>query len=226
MKDVICQCQCGDIIQPNDDALCGNCALEFHANKRTIESLKREIATLKEALEKAQADNRSLVEQMNGMAISTQQLEVIRMTRTEYIKAINKTNSSKEPEDVKSMRRLLIVEKYVESLEIQCESHLIALMLSRKEIARLQADNRSLVEQMNVMALKPNQEVIEWIYTLYNPVTSRIYNLPTEGRLCIIELFSGKYDIVWWISDGLDETGWDGYGEDDVKRWAYLPKGV
>ena len=28
----------------------------------------------------------------------------------------------------------------------------------RKEIAQLQADNRSLVKQMNAMALKPNQE--------------------------------------------------------------------
>lgn len=96
----------------------------------------------------------------------------------------------------------------------------------KTEIAQLQADNRSLVEQMNQMALKPNQEIIEWIYTLYNPEINRIYNLPTEDRLCIIELFSGKYDLVWWIGDGLDETGWDGYGEGEVKRWAYLPKGV
>jgi Lar family restriction alleviation protein len=31
----------------------------------------------------------------------------------------------------------------------------------RNEIAQLQADNRSLVEQMNQMALKPNQTIIE-----------------------------------------------------------------
>ena len=74
MKDILCQC--GDIIQPNDDALCGACALEFYANKRKIESLKREIATLKEALESSQADNRSLVEQMNAMALKPNQ-EVI-----------------------------------------------------------------------------------------------------------------------------------------------------
>lgn len=64
------------------------------------------------------------------------------MTRTEYIEAINKTNSSKESENVKSMRRLLIVEKYVESLELQCESHLIALMLSRKEKQLLETQLR------------------------------------------------------------------------------------
>lgn len=34
-------CQCGDAIQPNDDALCGTCALDFHDNKRTNEKLKK-----------------------------------------------------------------------------------------------------------------------------------------------------------------------------------------
>jgi phosphoglycerol transferase MdoB-like AlkP superfamily enzyme len=64
------------------------------------------------------------------------------MNRTEYIKAINKTISSKESENIKSMRRLLIVEKYVESLELKCESHLIALMLSRKEKQLLETQLR------------------------------------------------------------------------------------
>ncbi len=64
------------------------------------------------------------------------------MTRTEYIEAINKTISSKDSENVKSMRRLLIVDKYVESLELQCESHLIALMLLRKEKQLLETQLR------------------------------------------------------------------------------------
>ena len=62
-------CQCGDAIQPDDDALCGTCAMDFHDNKRTIERLKRENANLKTEIAKLQADNRSLVEQMNKMAL-------------------------------------------------------------------------------------------------------------------------------------------------------------
>ena len=96
----------------------------------------------------------------------------------------------------------------------------------RKEIAQLQTDNRSLVEQVNKMALKPNQAVIEYFYPKYNPITKRLENLPTKECLCIVELYSGKYEIVWWISAGFEETGWDGYCVDEVKSWAYLPKGV
>ena len=96
----------------------------------------------------------------------------------------------------------------------------------RKEIAQLQADNRSLVEQMNAMALKPNQAVIEYFYPKYNPENRRIENLPTEECPCIVELYSGEYDIVWWIDGGFEETGWDGYCVDEVKSWACLPKGV
>jgi len=93
------------------------------------------------------------------------------------------------------------------------------------EVAQLQADNRSLVEQMNQMVLKPNQSVIEYFYPKYNPITKRLENLPTKECLCIVELYSGEYKIVWWISVGFEETGWDGYCVDEVKSWAYLPKG-
>ena len=96
----------------------------------------------------------------------------------------------------------------------------------RKEISQLQADNISLVEQVNQMALKPNQAVIEYFYPKYNPITKRLENLPTKECLCIVELYSGEYEIVWWISAGFEETGWDGYCVDEVKSWAYLPKGV
>jgi len=94
------------------------------------------------------------------------------------------------------------------------------------EVDQLQSDNRSLVEQMNQMALKPNQAVIEYFYPKYNPITKRLENLPTKECLCIVELYSGEYEIVWWISAGFEETGWDGYCVDEVKSWAYLPKGV
>ena len=94
------------------------------------------------------------------------------------------------------------------------------------EVDQLQSDNRSLVEQMNQMALKPNQAVIDYFYPKYNPITKRLENLPTKECLCIVELYSGEYEIVWWISAGFEETGWDGYCVDEVKSWAYLPKGV
>lgn len=64
------------------------------------------------------------------------------MTRTEYIETINKTNSSKESENVKSILKLLIAEEYIESLELECESHLSSLMLSRKEKQLLEAQLR------------------------------------------------------------------------------------
>lgn len=67
-------CQCGDQIVPNDDALCGTCALDFHENKRAIQSLKRELAALKKEntslkteIAHLQADNRSLVEHWNQL---------------------------------------------------------------------------------------------------------------------------------------------------------------
>lgn len=94
------------------------------------------------------------------------------------------------------------------------------------EVAQLQADNCSLIEQMNQIALKPNQAVIEYFYPKYNPITKRFENLPTKECLCIVELYSGKYEIAWWIGDGFEETGWDGYCVDEVKSWAYLPKGM
>ena len=73
-------CQCGDAIQPDDDALCGACALDFHANKRTIERLKRELAAvknenanLKTEIAHLQADNRSLVEQVKQITLKPNQ---------------------------------------------------------------------------------------------------------------------------------------------------------
>ena len=105
-----------------------------------------------------------------------------------------------------------IKDEYISSLEV--------------ENANLRTDNRSLVEQMNQMALKPNQAVIEYFYPKYNPITKRLENLPTKECLCIVELYSGEYEIVWWISAGFEETGWDGYCVDEVKSWAYLPKGA
>lgn len=85
------------------------------------------------------------------------------------------------------------------------------------EVAQLQADNRSLVEQMNQMALKPNQEIIEWHqHPLY----------PDTSRCCIVECT----DNCFYIAHHSDIDGWlhsITYKQLlNVKSWAYLPKGV
>lgn len=108
----------------------------------------------------------------------------------------------------------------------QCFHKDETISVLKNRITELEFDNRSLVEQMNAMALKPNQAVIEYFYPKHNPENRRIENLPTEECHCIVELYSGEYDIVWWIDGGFEETGWDGYCVDEVKSWAYLPKGV
>lgn len=134
----------------------------------------------------------------------------------------------------------MIKDEYIASIEVevaqlkkdklefnaQCFHKDETISVLKNRITELELDNRSLVEQMNQMALKPNQAVIEYFYPKYNPITKRLENLPTKECLCIVELYSGEYEIVWWISAGFEETGWDGYCVDEVKSWAYLPKGV
>ena len=134
----------------------------------------------------------------------------------------------------------MIKDEYISSLEIeiaqlkkdklefnaQCFHKDETISVLKNRITELEFDNRSFVEQVNKMALKPNQAVIEYFYPKYNPITKRLENLPTKECLCIVELYSGEYEIVWWISAGFEETGWDGYCVDEVKSWAYLPKGM
>jgi hypothetical protein len=84
------------------------------------------------------------------------------------------------------------------------------------EVAQLQADNRSLVEQMNQMALKPNQEIIEWHqHPLY----------PETSRCCIVECT----DNCFYIAHHSDIDGWLNAATyeqlSNVKSWAYLPIG-
>ena len=116
--------------------------------------------------------------------------------------------------------------KEIEQIMLSHEQATNEALKLQKRVHELESDNRSLVEQMNAMALKPNQAVIEYFYPKYNPENRRIENLPTEECPCIVELYSGEYDIVWWIDGGFEETGWDEYCVDEVKSWAYLPKGV
>ena len=86
------------------------------------------------------------------------------------------------------------------------------------EIPQLQADNRSLVEQMNQMALQPNQEVIEW--------HGYPEEKPEPSRCCIVECKNFCYHIAHHseIDGWLDSVTFDVLSE--VKSWAYLPKGV
>lgn len=85
------------------------------------------------------------------------------------------------------------------------------------ENAKLQADNTSLVEQMNQMALQPNQEVIEW--------HSYPEEKPEPSRCCIVERKNFCYHIAHHseINGWLDSVIFDVLS--DVKAWAYLPKG-
>ncbi|MDD2314425.1 MAG: hypothetical protein PHX12_06115 [Proteiniphilum sp.] len=96
-----------------------------------------------------------------------------------------------------------IKDEYIASLEV--------------ENANLKADNRSLVEQMNQMVLKPNQEIIEWHqHPLY----------PDTSRCCIVECT----DNCFYIAHHSDIDGWlhsITYEQLlNVRSWAYLPKGA
>jgi len=73
----------------------------------------------------------------------------------------------------------MIKDEYIASLEA--------------EIAQLQTDNRSLVEQMNQMALKPNQAIIErHEYDHDNPET-----YPPKRRSYLCETISGFVELFW-----------------------------
>lgn len=93
--------------------------------------------------------------------------------------------------------------------------YLMSLIMQRdKDIAKLHADNRSLVEQMNAMALRPNQEIIEW------------HDYPDEkperNEWCLVVTTRNS------IMSDLYLNGVRGFTEfgNFVLRWAYLPKGV
>ena len=95
--------------------------------------------------------------------------------------------------------------------------YLMSLIMQRdKDIAKLQADNRSFVEQMNDMTMKPNQEVSEWHqHPLY----------PETSRCCIVECT----DNCFYVAHHSDIDGWlnaTTYEQlSNVKSWAYLPIG-
>ena len=100
----------------------------------------------------------------------------------------------------------------------QCFHKDETISVLKNSITELEFDNRSLVEQMNQMALKPNQEVIEW--------HGYPEEKPEPSRCCIVECKNFCYHIAHHseIDGWLDSVTFDVLSE--VKAWAYLPKGV
>ena len=101
------------------------------------------------------------------------------------------------------------------------------------EIPQLQSDNISLMEQMNKMVCKPNQEIIEW--------HECSEGVPTDSGHYLILCEDGDVFIDWY-NNGSDEAGnpedhcpwgdpeWrievQDPGAYKVIAWAYLPKGI
>ncbi len=86
----------------------------------------------------------------------------------------------------------------------------------KKNELRLQRENRMLSELIDKMALKPNQEIIEWHqHPLY----------PETSRCCIVECT----DNCFYIAHHSDIDGWLNAATyeqlSNVKSWAYLPIG-
>ena len=102
-------------------------------------------------------------------------------------------------------------------LNAQCFHKDETISVLKNRITELEFDNRSLVEQMNKMALQPNQEVIEW--------HSYPEEKPEPSRCCIVERKNFCYHIAHHseIDGWLDSVAFDVLSE--VKSWAYLPKG-
>ena len=80
------------------------------------------------------------------------------------------------------------------------------------ENAKLQADNRSLVEQVNQMAMNQNQEVIEWHkYPEEKPIDGRHLFWDSDGNAPHVLPYN---DIVVRDNPGVFST---------QTHWAYLP---
>ena len=106
------------------------------------------------------------------------------------------------------------------------------------EVAQLQADNRSLVEQVNQMALKPNQEVIEWHNYLEEKPTntdcSRSSIVPSRVGVVIkykkheCEKPKIGVDTYWFNFPKGNNSMFESQFDPTViiLAWAYLPKGV
>ena len=123
------------------------------------------------------------------------------MTKAEYEARMSELYFNRNLQQInKLLLKCAAKEKYIASLEA--------------EVAQLQADNRSLVEQANQMALQPNQEVIEW------------HSYPEEkpektGYYIIYCTILNRVTFDFWHNDTQE---WDRYSK-YILAWAYLPKG-
>ncbi len=96
------------------------------------------------------------------------------------------------------------------------------------ENANLKADNRSLVEQMNAMALKPNQAIIErHEYDHDNPET-----YPEKRGFYLCESASGKIELFWsplgqeWYTTEVHDKVYNHFQINAYYTWVKAPKGV
>ena len=98
----------------------------------------------------------------------------------------------------------------------QCFHKDETILVLKNRITELEFDNRSLVEQMNQMALKQNQEIIEWHqHPLY----------PETSRCCIVECTDNCFYVAHhsYIDGWLNSFTYEQLS--NVKSWAYLPIG-
>lgn len=131
--------------------------------------------------------------------------------------------------------QVILCMRYIESLEAEVANlndWLTAwkesFTLAQAEIAQLQADNRSLVEQMNAMAMKPNQAIIErHEYDHDNPET-----YPAKRGFYICESASGKIELFWsplaqeWYITEVHDKVYNHFQINAYYTWVRAPKGV
>jgi hypothetical protein len=100
----------------------------------------------------------------------------------------------------------------------------------RKEISQLQADNISLVEQMNQMALKPNQEIIDWHnYPEEKPEPNGYMNrvlLVIYQHGITVGIATAEYFFPMFSDMQHELFEFGKLKGVKILAWAYLPKGV
>ena len=120
----------------------------------------------------------------------------------------------------------------------QCFHKDETISVLKNRITELEFDNRSLVEQMNQMAMKPNQEVIEWhSYPEEKPTETDCSHssiVPSHVEVVIKykkhECEKPKIGVdTYWFSfpkgnNSMFESQFD--PTVIILAWAYLPKGV
>lgn len=123
--------------------------------------------------------------------------------------------------------------KEIEQIMLSHEQATNEALKLQKRVHELESVNQALVDKMNAMAMKPNQEVITW--------HECSEELPTESGHYLI-LCEDDVICIDWFNNGSDEAGnledhcpwgdpeWiievQDPGAYKVIAWAYLPKGI